>query len=529
MNNKKSFFAAKVILCFHKKYLRVLFCAVLCIGCLPLFVSAQNDILPEINKKEIGRLLKKAKKHFRKGELKEAEIIFRRVLQSKPDDAETKVKLSYLLLKQNRLMEAYKFASEVTDSDPQNSFAYAVLGGTFLSAGRFKDAKLALYTSLNLNKREALAWAELGMLDFYENRTLESLKSLQTAVYFDPREPDFIFSLAKVSSRAERYKESAEAYRTFLRISNDTDKERRDRIQGLIKFLWYLGNRTSLYRLDGDDHTTVPISLVGNRPVIQIRLKKNEEPLNFVLDTGSGMTVISKEASEKFNLKQITEGGLARAIGGDGTFPIVYGFINSIYIGDVEIENIPIFIRDFQNHNKDIDGYIGISLISHFLMTVDYGNLTFTLDRKESSKEKLAEKESLFLPLRLTSSGFLSGEVLVEGVKNPLNFVLDTGASISVISADLADTDEIKDYVDGGKMRVIGAAGVAENVPSFLLPRVSFGDHSRESLKAVALDLDLINEASGFEQSGILGGNFLKNYKLTFDFENSKVIFVPNK
>jgi hypothetical protein len=44
---------------------------------------------------------------------------------------------------------------------------------------------------------------------------------------------------------------------------------------------------------------------------------------------------------------------------------------------------------------------------------------------------------------------------------------------------------------------------------------------------AIALDLDIINEASGFQQSGILGGNFLKNYRVTFDFKNSKVIFVP--
>jgi hypothetical protein len=78
-------------------------------------------------------------------------------------------------------------------------------------------------------------------------------------------------------------------------------------------------------------------------------------------------------------------------------------------------------------------------------------------------------------------------------------------------------------------MRVVGAAGITENVPSLLLPRVTFGSHSRQSITAIALDLELINETSGFEQAGILGGNFLKNYCLTFDFQNSKVIFVPVK
>ncbi len=138
-----------------------------------------------------------------------------------------------------------------------------------------------------------------------------------------------------------------------------------------------------------------------------------------------------------------------------------------------------------------------------------------------------AAGELLSLPLRLTSSGFLSGEVQLEGIESPLNFIIDTGASVSVISDELANTKEINRFIRDEKMRVIGAAGVIENVSLFLLPRVTFGTHSRESITAIALDLDVINETSGFTQAGILGGNFLKNYRLTFDFANSKVVFVP--
>ena len=131
------------------------------------------------------------------------------------------------------------------------------------------------------------------------------------------------------------------------------------------------------------------------------------------------------------------------------------------------------------------------------------------------------------MPLRLTSSGFLSGEVKLEGIDNTFNFIVDTGASVSVISDELASSQEVSRYIKGEKMRVIGSAGVTEDVQSFMLPRVTFGSHSRERVTAIALDLDLINEASGFQQAGILGGNFLCNYRLTFDFKNSKVTFVP--
>ncbi|MGI8409471.1 MAG: aspartyl protease family protein, partial [Pyrinomonadaceae bacterium] len=133
----------------------------------------------------------------------------------------------------------------------------------------------------------------------------------------------------------------------------------------------------------------------------------------------------------------------------------------------------------------------------------------------------------VLLPLRLTSSGFLSGEVLLEGIDAPLNFIVDTGASVSVISDEVANRQGISRFVKNETMRVIGAAGIIDNVPQFLLPRVSFGTHSRKSVTAIALDLDMVNEMSGFEQAGILGGNFLRNYRVTFDFKNSKVIFVP--
>ncbi|MEZ5429258.1 MAG: aspartyl protease family protein [Pyrinomonadaceae bacterium] len=472
-------------------------------------------------------MIKQAEKLTKKGEFEEAEKILRRVLKVSPEEAKAKLVLGSLLLKQRRLSEAYELSLQVAQADPLNSQAFAVLGAALLGSGNFEEARLSFNNSLTLDKRQALAWAGLGMLFFYENRIPESLDRLREAVYQDPDEPDYVFALGQVSARAERYREAAEAYDKFLRIALSYDDERRERIRGLIRFLRFLGNKSSLYNLGGEKQTIIPMQLIGNRPVIQLRVNKSDEPLNFVLDTGSGISVISNQTAERLGIKPITKGGLARALGGDGKFEIVYGFLKSVYIGDVKVKNVPVYIREFHHTTQRIDGYIGISLISKFLTTVDYGEKTFSLTRKEMVENADLQPDALSLQLRLTSSGFLSGRVQVEGVEAPLNFIVDTGASISVISDDLASSKEISPYVNDEKMRVIGAAGVTEDVPSFLLPRVTFGNHSRDSLKAIALDLDLINEASGFEQAGILGGNFLKDYRLTFDFENSKVVFVP--
>ena len=512
---------------FHIKHLIILSSLCLLFVCSASIVIA--GVEQQIDAGETKQLIKQAKKLTDKGEFAEAEKVLRRVIEINPQESKAKLNLAYVLVKQRRLLEAYNLSIEVARAEPKNSYAFAVLGTTFLTAGNFPEAKISFITSLKINRNQALTWAGLGMLDFYENRMTQGLENLREAVYLDPEDANFIFTLAQIAARAEQFKESAAAYEKFLQISPHTDSDRRDRIKGLINFLRFLGNRQSLYSQVDKKQTTVAIKLINERPIIKIKVDKNEEPLNFVLDTGSGVSVISQETAQRLRIKAVSRGGLARAIGGNGKFEIVYGFLRSVSIGDVKIRNVPVYIRKFHSNDERIDGYIGLSLISKFLTTLDYGNLTFSLKQKNSEEYKNVQVDNLSLPLRLTSSGFLSGEVKLEGIEAPLNFIVDTGASVSVISDALAGTKEISRFIKDEKMRVVGAAGITENVPSFLLPRVSFGTHSRESLKAIALDLSIINEASGFEQAGILGGNFLKNYRLTFDFENSKVIFVPVK
>jgi tetratricopeptide (TPR) repeat protein len=474
----------------------------------------------------VKSLFKQARKEDRSGRFENAERLYRQIIGIDPNFTDAKLALAYLLAKKRDLREAYEISFAVAQAEPANSRAFSVLGVTLLTGGNFTDARRCFDKALSLDRKEDLGWAGLGLLDFYENRIADSLAKLEEAVFREPDEPDYFFVLGQISARAERYKESAEAYARFLTIAPQLDKDRRERIKGLINFLSFLGEKTALYTTNGTDQTSVPISIVGNRPVIKIRINGSDQPLNFVLDTGSGISVISDKTARRLKVREITHGGYAKGIGGDGKFEIVYGFLREVGLGDVRIRNVPVYIRHFQAGSEDIDGYIGLSLISKFLTTIDYGSLKFDLAKRDDTPSSTTNGD-ISLPLRLTSSGFLSGEVKLEGIDKNFNFIVDTGASVSVISDEIAGLQEVSRYVRTEKMRVIGSAGITEDVPSFMLPRVTFGNNSRESVAAIALDLDIINEASGFQQAGILGGNFLRNYRLTFDFKNSKVIFIP--
>jgi len=501
---------------------------VISIAFLLLFTVGSSVASPDIQKvgdDDVKRAIKLADRQIKRGGLSEAESILKKALELRPNDSSAKLKLAFVYVKMRRLLDAYELCFPIAKEEPKNAYAFAVLGATMLNAGRFREARLFFVNSIKLDRSEALAWAGIGMVDFYENGIGESLANLQEAVYHAPMEADYHYALAQVSARAEKYKEAAEAYEDFLRVSKNADDERRERIKGLINFLRFLGGKQALYQTGGASFTKVPFELIGNRPIVNMRLNGRDREFKFVLDTGSGISVISDETAKALGIKPITKGGLAKGIGGDGKFQIIYGFVREMGIGDVVIRSVPVYIRKFHSDGK-IDGYIGLSMISKFLTTVDYGSQSFILQKREDNMDDVPVADGISLPLRLTSSGFLSGEVQLEGIDTPLNFIVDTGASVSVISDEIANHNAMAPFARDEKMRVIGSAGITEDVPSFLLPRISFGSHSRKSITAIALDLDLINEASGFEQAGILGGNFLRNYRMTFDFKKSKVTFV---
>ena len=482
---------------------------------------------------------------LRKGDFPEAEKIFRDLLNRDAHDTEARLGLSFTLLKQRNLQSAYDQAARVIMQDPLSARAHALLGSAILGAGEFRLSIEEFRTALTLDENEALAVAGLAMVDFYENRMPLALTGLRKAVSMDSEEPDFVFNLGQAAARSEKYKEAADSYEKFLMIAPKTDFDRRARILGLIDFLRYLGRQGTLYVPAGDYRSTVSFEATDNRPIIQVRINGNKEPLKFVLDTGSGMSVISDVTAKRLGIKSVAKGGLARAVGGGGKFEIVYGFLSSVEIGSSRVENVPVYIRKFFDNHIPVDGYLGLSVVSKFLTSIDYGVRKMSLVRQHQTDQleswttvrhpenvlgliPVAPNDgSVEVPLRTTSSGFLSGEVGLDGFDKNLNFIIDTAASITVVSEKLSQEEQLLDLLQPSKMRVFGAAGVTEDVKLLQLPRLSLGLSRMEKISAAVLDMEPVNETAGFTQSGILGGNFLRHFRIYFDFARGAMRLEP--
>ncbi len=517
-----------------------------------------------------GKLLKQAEKEMRQANFAVAESFYQQAVDRDQTDKAARLGLSFAQIKQSRLREAYQNAAQVLAADPLNPRAHSLLGTALLRSGDFRTSIESLYTAVKLSEREALAIAGLSDVEYFENRTRNAYAGLRRAVQLDPNEPDYYISLARTCSRLEYYNEAADAFQRFLEVSPRTDAERRARIKGLIDFYRYLGT-TRIHRTTGKELTTISFEIVNFRPMINVMIN-GKGPLRFIIDTGASLTVISDRTAERLGLRPVARGGNARAIGGDGTFPIIYGLLDSLTIGETRIEMVPIYIRTVYSspdtpETERADGYLGLSILANFAITLDYKERQLTLDRTPIREvdsaapagatadpgagsppaatmidpfavppAQAADKpgtprvlgDGYEVPIRSTSGGLVSTETNLPGVERPLNFIIDTGASTSVISKSAVKTYQLENLIlPGVKVRVIGAAGIADDTEAVGLNTLTVNGLRKNRSRALILDLASVNETSGFEQHGVLGGDYLSHFRVVFDLRRYQFKLTP--
>jgi predicted aspartyl protease len=471
---------------------------------------------------------REAQKAMRAGKYEKAAQVYESLVAINASDLKARLGASFAYLKYSDYARSLAAASEVLKTNPENARAHALAGVAFLRSGYLRHAASELQLSIRLDSREPLAYGGAAEIHYYEGRISESRRNSIYAHKLDPDEPDYLVTYARASSRAEDFKEAADAYELFLQIAPLSDSERRDRIRGLILFYRRLSG-LKVHQIAGAESTDLPFYLGSDRRPY-LRVKLNGRDALFVLDTGSGFTVISREAAKKFGVSEIAKGGKSQGVGGTGKFPIVYGLISSLEIGAATVQRAPCFIRTFHGDvdgppEERADGYLGLSILSHFLAELDYKEGKLRLDRGAGVSLPGVAQGATVVPFRTTQNGLISIETEVDG-RHTINAILDSGASSTVISAAAVQRLNLHDSIVKGVTRsVVGAGGVTPNVRLLLLSNCRVADIEQRNLQALVMDFNAINETSGFEQSGILGGDFLRHFRITIDFNRGQLVF----
>jgi predicted aspartyl protease len=111
-------------------------------------------------------------------------------------------------------------------------------------------------------------------------------------------------------------------------------------------------------------------------------------------------------------------------------------------------------------------------------------------------------------------------EAVVNG-EGPCRFVLDTGASLTIISPELAKKIEARrDEAE----KAVGAGGSVE-VYFATVKTLEIGETRLEGLKVGIMDLTRISKAIETDIDGIIGYNFLSKFRVSIDYPRQTVTF----
>lgn len=115
---------------------------------------------------------------------------------------------------------------------------------------------------------------------------------------------------------------------------------------------------------------------------------------------------------------------------------------------------------------------------------------------------------ALIVPVKINGTG-------------PYDFVLDTGATFTCVDQSLAEQLKLPDW--SGPLGTVIITGGEGQMGFVKIDKLEVGNTAGAS-ELVACKLDLSRmQPPGFGIKGLLGLNFLKNYRLTIDFERTSL------
>jgi tetratricopeptide (TPR) repeat protein len=399
-------------------------------------------------------------------------------------------------------------------ADPQALSLYA---DSLWSGGLFDEADDVYRQALAIDKESSRARFGIARSLATRSKLEEALVEAQAAAAMAPRDGEIHAEIGEIYQRLHRFEEAANAYNNFINLLPNKDRsDKASWTRSQVKFLKAFEGRTPV-EIDPEDLTTthtMPFRLVDDKIIVQAKVNGGRNQ-DFILDTGSEETVISRETAQRANISAITY-TLSAGVGEVGLRGLQLSRINRLDLGDLQVRNLPVLIKNPALRGiPKREGESFSPLSFGMSMLIDYQHRSLTIGRILPA----AEEKDLRLPMRVHRLAMVRGML---NSTRPTYFVVDTGGEVISISAETAG------HFDNGTYRkiplkVYGTSGWDRD--AFLLPgmNLNFDEIEYKNMPLVVLNLRAPSVLLGFQLGGIVGHNFLSHYKVALDMDRSEL------
>ena len=266
----------------------------------------------------------------------------------------------------------------------------------------------------------------------------------------------------------------------------------------------------------------------GQNPLILVPVYVDAGgPYQFILDTGASHCLLSPELSATLGIQPEEE---KQAMGAGCAVKLMFAHVRSMRIDSVRQENVKVAITNEIEKiaaviRSRVDGVLGYDFLKEFILVIDYRASAFRLALPPDHGNGKGPRSGVSLSFKLasTSKPLILVPAIVNG-QGPFQFALDTGASRTMLSSQLAEklaiatTDDRPVTGGGGPIKIL-----AGKVSSLAVGDAAVRDHAIGAGEFI----NMLSKAIGAQLDGIIGYNFLNQFKVTIDYPHTTLELVP--
>jgi tetratricopeptide (TPR) repeat protein len=400
-------------------------------------------------------------------------------------------------------------------AEPTNPQAMTLYADALWSSGLFQEAETLYANALKASPDLPRGHHGMARSLAARGRLSEAMNEAQLALRLSPRDLEIHHTVGTIYERMHKYEEAAAAYSNYVNLLPNKDhSEKADWSRAEIRFLRSFGQRIPFDSEPGTDDRifTVDFRLVNEKVVV--RAKVNDAAAqDFVVDTGSENTVITRATAQRLGITPVTY-TLSAGVGRIGLRGLQLARIDSLELGSLKLHNVPCLIKNPPLRDIPMKETEGLSpLALGYSMVIDYRTHKLTF-----GKHLPEEPKDFELPMRLHRLATVRGTV---DATHQANFVVDTGGEVISISQATATQLHKPDTGRRIALKVYGTSGWDPD--AFLMPGVDlmFDTIQYKNFPVVVLNLDAPSALLGFQLGGIVGHKFLSKYRVGIDLERS--------
>lgn len=275
---------------------------------------------------------------------------------------------------------------------------------------------------------------------------------------------------------------------------------------------------------EGRDRVSVPLEVEGEHLFVNVEIN-GTGPCRFLLDSGAGTTIISRDLAKKLGL-DVREG--MQALGVGGVKNIGAALIDLLGIGGFGIQGLKLYAADLgfmkDAFSRQVDGVLGYDLFVRTVLRLDSRGRTLEIiDPSSFEYEGSGEIVAGEIKSNLIHvPGILDDEF--EGL-----FRVDTGAAGGIhLHGPFVREHGLMDRYK--PLYEISTAGVAGSMKGFA------GRAERFRIGDLELPLPLISLSQGAEAGaldmvdsiGTIGNAVWRKFTVIFDYRRNRMILEPN-